>query len=251
MIITSRADRAIPRFREGERRAVGRSIGLTGCQKRRRLIGREGEGMITRTDSGGLVLGILLMMLGCSTTPTPATNPDAVRQHADKAFQQLQAQEHPQHQGEPQSTPQASNAVGTPSMPAASAQKGVHIPSAEIGPYDGEHIRATGYGDLAKGLYLCQHSADLAARVELSKLVRVQVTEKSVDRIRERTGKDAEQDIEVVREGLVNEVLTGVRIVNRNVDKEAGICSSTAVIPKKNLSTTPVSSGDANLSAPQ
>jgi len=205
--------------------------------------------MITRTDSGGLVLGSLLMILGCSTAPTPTTNPDAVRQHADKAFQQLGAQEHPQQQGDPQSTPQVSNSEGTPSIPAPSAQKGVHIPSAEIGPTDGEHIRATGYGDLAKGLFLCQHSADLAARVELSKLVRVQVTEKSVDRIRERTGKDAEQDIEVVREGLVNEVLTGVRIVNRNVDKEAGTCSSTAVIPKKNLSTTPVSSGDANLSA--
>ncbi|MEP6959125.1 MAG: hypothetical protein ABI980_10395 [Nitrospirota bacterium] len=207
--------------------------------------------MIKRTDSVGLVLGSFLMTLGCSTAPTPATNPDAVRQHSDKAFQQLQAQEQSQQHGDPQSSPQASTPGGTPSMPAPFAQKGGHIPFAEIGPSDGEHIRATGYGDLAKGLYLCQHSADLAARVELSKLVRVQVTEKSVDRIRERTGKDAEQDIEVVREGLVNEVLTGVRIVNRSVDKEAGTCSSTAVIPKKNLSTTPVSSGDTNPSAPR
>jgi hypothetical protein len=206
--------------------------------------------MITKTDSVGLVLGSLLMMLGCSTAPTPSTNPDAVRQHADKAFQQLRAQEHPQQLGDPQSAPQASNAEGTPSIPGPSAQKGVHMPSAEIGPSDDEHIRATGYGDLTKGLYLCQHSADLAARIELSKLVRIQVTEKSVDRIRERTGKDAEQDIEVVREGLVHEILSGVRIVNRNVDKEAGTCSSTAVIPKRNLSTTPVSSGDPNLSAP-
>ena len=207
--------------------------------------------MRTKTNSVGLVVGTLLMMLGCSTAPTPATNPDAVRQHADKAFQQLRAQEHPEQQGDPQSTPQALPPGGTSSLPAPSAQKGVHIPSAEIGPSDGEHIRAKGYGNLAKGLYLCQHSADLAARVELSKLVRVQVTEKSVDRIRERSGKDAEQDIEVVREGLVNEVLTGVRIVNRNVDKEAGICSSTAVIPKRNLSTTPLSSGEAILSGPQ
>jgi len=42
-----------------------------------------------------------------------------------------------------------------------------------------------------------------------------------------------------------------VRIVNRNVDKEAGTCSSIAVIPKRNLSTTPVSSGNPNLSGPQ
>ena len=51
----------------------------------------------------GLVLGSLLMTLGCSTAPTPATNPDAVRQHADKAFQQLNAQEHAQQQGDLQS----------------------------------------------------------------------------------------------------------------------------------------------------
>jgi len=38
MITTSWADRAILPFREGELRAVSRSIGLTGCQKRRRLI---------------------------------------------------------------------------------------------------------------------------------------------------------------------------------------------------------------------
>ena len=206
--------------------------------------------MITRTDSVGLVLGSLLMTLGCSTAPTPATNPDAVRQHADKAFQQLKAQEHSQPPGDLQSSPQASTPGDATAMPAPSVQKGVQIPFAEIGPSDGEYIRATGYGNLAKGLYLCQHSADLAARVELSKLARVQVKEKSVDRIRERTGKDAEQDIEVVREGLVNEVLSDVRIVDRKVDKEAGTCSSTAVIPKRNLFPTPASP-DAGISGPQ
>jgi len=206
--------------------------------------------MIKRTDSVGLVLGGLLMTLGCSTAPTPATNPDAVRQHADKAFQQLKAQEHSQQPGDPQSSPQASTPGDTTAMPAPSVQNGVQIPFAEIGPSDGEYIRATGYGNLAKGLYLCQHSADLAARVELSKLARVQVKEKSVDRIRERTGKDAEQDIEVVREGLVNEVLSDVRIVDRKVDKEAGTCSSTAVIPKRNLFPTPASL-DAGISGPQ
>lgn len=63
----------------------------------------------------------------------------------------------------------------------------------------------------------------------------MRVTERSTDRIRERTGKDAEQDIEIVREGLVNEVLSDVRIVERNTNAEAGICASTAVIPKRNL----------------
>ena len=206
--------------------------------------------MITQTNSVGLVLGSLLLALGCSTAPSPATNPDAVRQYADKAFQQLKVQEHPPQQGDSQAAPQGSTAGDTSSLPAPSGQQGVQIPLGEIGPSDSEFVRATGYGALAKGLYLCQHSADLAARVELSKLVRVQVTEKSVDRIRERTGKDAEQDIEVVREGLVNEVLSGVRIVDRNVDKEAGTCSSTAVIPKRNLFPTS-SNPDARSSVPQ
>ena len=206
--------------------------------------------MITRTERVGLVLGSLLMMLGCSMAPTPATNPDAVRQHADKAFQQLKAQEHTQKPGDSQSLPQASTPGDTTANPAPSVEKGVQLPFAEIGPSDGEYIRAIGYGNLAKGLYLCQHSADLAARVELSKLVRVKVTERSTDRIRERTGKDAEQDIEVVREGLVNEVLSDVRIVDRKVDKEAGTCSSTAVIPKRNLFPTPAGS-DSRTSAPR
>jgi len=206
--------------------------------------------MITRTDSVGLLLGSLLMVLGCSTAPTSALNPDAVRQHADKAFQQLKAQEHAQQPGDSQSLTQASTPGDTTADPAPSVEKGVQIPLAEIGPSDGEYIRATGYGNLARGLYLCQYSADLAARVELSKLVRVKVTERSTDRIRERTGKEAEQDIEIVREGLVDEVLSNVRIVDRKVDKEAGTCSSIAMIPKRNLFPTPAGS-DAKTSGSQ
>jgi hypothetical protein len=39
--------------------------------------------------------------------------------------------------------------------------------------------------------------------------------------------------------------------VDRKIDKEAGTCSSTAVIPKKNLNPTPVSSGNAAIMVPQ
>ena len=189
--------------------------------------------------------GVLSLVSGCSTTPAPPSNPDEVRQHADKAFQQLQAQTE---------TPSQLQLPATSDQPAAqspSNQAGVQIPLAEIHQSDDGYVRATGYGNLAKGLYLCQHSADLAARVELSKLVRVKVTERSTDRIRERTGKEAEQDIEIVREGLVNEVLSEVRIVDRKVDKAAGTCSSTAVIPKKNLGLAPVSGSDTNGSMPR
>jgi len=206
--------------------------------------------MIERTKRIGLALSSLLMIVGCSTTPAPGTNPDTVRQHADKAFQQLRVEEHPQEQGASPSSQPISKVEDTTSPPAVVAPKDVQIPPAEVGPSDGEYVRATGYGNLTKGLYLCQHSADLAARVELSKLVRVQVKEKSVDRIREKTGKDAEQDIEVVREGLVDQVLSDVRIVDRKVDKEAGTCSSTAVIPRRNLFPTPPAP-DAKIATPQ
>src|SRR6185295_13043555 len=134
------------------------------------------RGMVTRTERMGLVLGSFLMILGCSMAPTSATNPDAVRQHADKTFQQLKGQEDAQQPSDSQSLTQASTPGDTTATPAPSVEKGVQIPFAEIGPSDGEYIRATGYGNLARGLYLCQHSADLAARVELSKLVRVKVT---------------------------------------------------------------------------
>jgi hypothetical protein len=193
------------------------------------------------------VAACLLLLFGCSTARTPETNPDTVRQHADKAFQQLKAHE-------PSQQAQTDTQSGSPTPISGEAvqpspRNTVQIPASEIGSADGEYIRATGYGNLAKGLYLCQHSADLAARVELSKLVRVQVKEKSVDRIREKTGKDAEQDIEVVREAVVDEVLTDVRIVDRKVNQEAGTCASTAMIPRRNL--FPTSSVDTKISSPR
>lgn len=202
-------------------------------------------------QSSGIVLlwCSLLWLPGCATPQAQPSNPDVVRQHADKAFQQLRAQEQPQAQPEPSSQPQSSPTADQPSGQAPTNKTGVQVPLAEIQLSDDGYVRAIGYGNLSKGLSLCQHSADLAARVELSKLIRVKVTERSTDRIRERTGKDAEQDIEIVREGLVNEVLSEVRIVDRKVDKDAAICSSTAVIPKKNLSPTPVTGANANIKA--
>ena len=165
-----------------------------------------------------LLWGSLLWLSGCSTPPAPQPNPDAVRQHADKAFQQLRAQEQPQTQTEMPLQPQSPVTPDQPSGQASSNKAGIQVPLAETPQSDDGYVRVIGYGSLAKGQYLCQHSADLAARVELSKFIRVKVTERSTDRIRERTGKDAEQDIEIVREGLVNEVLSEVRIVDRTVN---------------------------------
>jgi len=91
---------------------------------------------------------------------------------------------------------------------------------------------ATGRGDLSRGPVTCKRAADMAARAELAKLLRVQVQERATDRIRERTGRPIDQDIEVVREESANELLKDVRIVHRTIDQSSGTCSSTAAMPK-------------------
>jgi len=143
------------------------------------------QGRWPKPSKGIVVLwGILLLVSGCSTPPAPPSNPGRVREHADKAFQQLHDQEQPQAQREVPSHPQSPATSDQPATQSPSNKAGVQIPLAEIGQSDDGYVRATGYGSLAKGLYLCQHSADLAARVELSKLIRVKVTERSTDRDR-------------------------------------------------------------------
>ncbi len=67
---------------------------------------------------------------------------------------------------------------------------------------------------------VCQRVSELSARTDLAKQIRVMVKEHMVDRIRERTGREAEQDIELTREEIVQEYLQGVKIVDRQVDEE-------------------------------
>ena len=98
-------------------------------------------------------------------------------------------------------------------------------------------LTGQGQGDLSKGKLVCQRVSELAARADIAKQIRVLVKEHATDRLRERTGREAEQDIEVVREEIVQEYLQGVRIVERHTDEEAKICSATAVMPKPRLST--------------
>ena len=99
-------------------------------------------------------------------------------------------------------------------------------------PLDGPNIIGTGQGDLSKGRVVCERIAELAARADVAKQIRVLVKEEIRDRVRERTGGAVEQDIEIVREEHVSEWLERVRIVERNVDATAGICTSKAVMQK-------------------
>src|SRR5439155_8819774 len=118
----------------------------------------------------------------------------------------------------------------------------VPMPEAKAPQSREQYLVATGYGDLSKGATICQRVSDTAARAELAKLIRVVIKEHAIDRVRERTGKPLEQDIEVVREELVNELLQDAKIVDRKVDKAAGTCSSTAVMPKSQITPMPVTS---------
>ena len=74
---------------------------------------------------------------------------------------------------------------------------------------------------------------------DLAKQIRVMVKEHLVDRIRERTGREAEQDIELTREEIVQEYLQGVKIVDRQIDEEKKVCSATAIMPKSQIQPNP------------
>jgi hypothetical protein len=95
-----------------------------------------------------------------------------------------------------------------------------------------QYVIGTGQGELSKGTAVCQRVAELAARADLAKQIRVLIKEHLVDRTRERTGKEVEQDIELTREEIVQEYLYDVKIVDRRIDEEQKTCAATAVMAR-------------------
>ena len=168
----------------------------------------------------GLV-GALIMMWPVGTRANdPVTSPP-VRQHAEQSFQQLQ-------QAERGNQAKSSDHSAAP----RAADSGT--------TYSSDHfLIGKGQGDLSKGKIVCQRVSELSARTDLAKQIRVLVKEHAIDRVRERTGREAEQDIEVTREEIVQEYLQGVKIVDRQVDEAGGTCSSTAVMPKNQIAPKP------------
>lgn len=151
-----------------------------------------------------------------------ASDPDGVRGRAERSFAQL--------------TPRNSHAGSTTSNP------GSHRVSQNSGGYSSDqYVIGIGQGDMAKGPIVCQRVSELSARTDLAKQIRVLVKEHMVDRLRERSGRDADQDIELTREEIVQEYLQGVKIIDRHVDEEKKICSATAVMPKSQLPPSPLS----------
>jgi hypothetical protein len=148
-----------------------------------------------------------------------AVDADAIRNHAEQPFNQ------PTH---PERTPSSAN-------PALNGQT-------HAGYSPDQYVIGVGQGDMTKGAIVCQRVSELSARTDLAKQIRILVKEHMVDRIREHSGKDADQEIEVTREEIVQEYLQGVKIIDRQVDQEKNICTATAVMPRSKLQITTPSS---------
>ena len=168
------------------------------------------------TNSAQAQAGWWLLCALLMTPPVMAADLDTpeVRDHADQTFQRL-------HQREQRNADERSE-----SSPADTSAPAYNAAQFLIGQ---------GQGDLSKGKLVCQRVSELAARADIAKQIRVLVKEHATDRVRERTGREAEQDIEVVREEIVQEYLQGVTIIDRRADEEAKTCSATAVMPRNQL----------------
>lgn len=140
--------------------------------------------------------------------------PGDVRTHAEQSFDQLK--QHEPHKG---------------AIKPTNGMSGLKEEEARAYSPD-QYWIGTGQGDLAKGRSVCQRVSELSARTDLAKQIRVMVKEHMVDRVRERSGRDSEQDIELTREEIVQEYLLGVTIVDRHIDEENKICTATAVMLK-------------------
>ncbi len=173
--------------------------------------------------SRGNQLIVALIAAGCSVLlPLHSFAADSgdVRTHAEQSFDQLK-----QHRGQQDSS----------NIPSELRHK-----VEDRNNYSNDHyLIGRGQGDMAKGLIICRRVSELSARTDLAKQIRILVKEHMVDRVRERTGREAEQDIELTREEIVQEYLQGVKIVDRQIDGESKTCSATAIMPKNQIQPKP------------
>lgn len=152
-------------------------------------------------------------------TSAQATDIEDVRTQAERSFDQLKNQE----------------------VKATDKSSSVRY-TAEVGhgAYSSDHYWiGRGQGDLTKGKVVCRRVSELSARTDLAKQIRVLVKEHMIDRVRERSGRESEQDIELTREEIVQEYLQDVRIVDHRIDEENKICTATAVMPKSRVQVKP------------
>jgi hypothetical protein len=166
---------------------------------------------------------VALIAAGCSVLLPQysfATDSGDVRSHAEQSFDQLKP-----HRGQQDSS----------KMPSGLPHK---IEDRNSYSSD-QYLFGKGQGDMAKGPIICRRVSELSARSDLAKQIRILVKEHMIDRVRERTGREAEQDIELTREEIVQEYLQGVKIVDRQIDEDSKTCSATAVMPKSQIQPKP------------
>ena len=174
-----------------------------------------------KNRSGQLM--VVLIVTGCSgllPLHSYAADSGGVRAHAEQSFNQLT-----QHTGQ-----------GDSSKAPAVLRRTVE----DRNSYSSDqYLIGKGQGDMAKGRIICQRVSELSARTDLAKQIRILVKEHMVDRVREGAGREAQQDIELTREEIVQEYLQGVKIVDRRVDEGSKTCSATAVMPKSQIQPNP------------
>jgi hypothetical protein len=174
-----------------------------------------------KNRSGRLM--VVLITVGCSgLLPLHALAADSsdVRTHAEQSFDQLK-----QHTGK-----------GDSSNAPAALQRTVENRNSYSSD---QYLVGKGQGDMAKGQIICQRVSELSARTDLAKQIRILVKEHMVDRVRERMGGTAEQDVEVTREEIVQEYLQGVKIVDRQIEEGGKTCSATAIMLKNQIQPKP------------
>jgi hypothetical protein len=115
----------------------------------------------------------------------------------------------------------------------------IAISGAEVSYSSDQYWIGKGQGDLTKGKVVCQRVSELSARTDLAKQIRVLVKEHMIDRVRERSGRETEQDIELTREEIVQEYLQDVKIVDRRIDEEQKTCTAIAVMLKSPITPKP------------
>jgi hypothetical protein len=174
-----------------------------------------------RSRSGQLMV-VLLVAGGSILLPLNSFAADSgdVRTRAEQSFSQLQ---------------QHSELGGSSNAPGVLRRTG----EARNSYSSDQYLVGKGQGDLAKGQIICQRVSELSARTDLAKQIRILVKEHMVDRVRERMGGAAEQDVEVTREEIVQEYLQGVKIVDRQIDEGSKTCSATAVMLKNQVQPKP------------
>jgi hypothetical protein len=180
-----------------------------------------GEAEGGRTVHRLTMVTFILLVCGAWSSPCAlAADQSDVRSHAEQSFDRLKQPEGPKEPAKPM-TQHVNGGV-------------------ERSPYSPDHyLIGKGQGDMAKGPIVCQRVSELSARTDLAKQIRILVKEHMVDRVREGAGRDAEQDVEVTREEIVQEYLQGVKIVDRRIDEEKKLCTATAIMPKSEIQPKP------------